>query len=725
MENNIKNVNNILGESFSFKNDILSSYPVNEILAKNITGPEEYKIIDVKYQKPIGDSSKTIMYIIVKDKEEKVISVRKEIIFKFSENQRVAESLSSQSFELVPQILNDAPPKNLFPSHFISKHSDALVLSVSYDQPKISERRATAYLAVRVAGLNTVMQVVVPLVFKKTMEQKILSEITYEDFEIVTKKHEDFSVSIESLKYIGVHKVKIIQHKIEDMPEEKKTIIQIEIKFGTKVKWITLDIKKDVPTAHLEMMRLFKMVTVNPKLLKGCSPISFEEEYLKLPKQLEIVSMKFIPPEDVVSKRGMLEIMFKYKNEVAKFNFHLLFEKSVNDIAEEYKKSFNGNDFKFLKEYLAPPESLIPDDIKSPIEGIVLKEIEYDYDALTPEEKKISINIISDFRGIQLIFKKDVTFSMSILNELVQRRLTEEIDLNTIVIPKDLYNSSIVKEFRDAGDIEPKLKKTLMPQFYVGGDNNFEVTEVKVTKFDVHSRYCEFLLTLSENVRDIEMVQRNITYRATLNVTYAEFMLLRLKSDDIEINFDMLPAYPPEMIDTNVFKADPLFTVLGVEFNQPSLTQKAVEVSIKVEADDKVIYIVKTVKFKNSREQKQINEWEIEDKLFLDSFDPKLINIHVNILGEPVDTIEPYDLSGIPEGIDVHTFYEPPAYGINKSKLTILLRKGKAEVVFDQIIEFGMNRSQAGVDLQLSHTVEFKLSKKNLRKIKKSQKKKK
>ena len=724
-----KEVKQLNGSLFKINEKILASYPVDVIPVSEITPPKEYKVLDVLYIKPLGDATSVKITIVVSDIDGNILNASKEIKFKNSENQRVAESISPLSFWLLPEVKKDAPPEKLLPSHFVSKYPEVMVLSVDYAKPEITAKETVVHLTVRMTGLNSVMQVIVPIEFDMTQEQKVLTTIGKDDFKIETDKNADYELVIKDLKYVGNYEIEVIQYKIETMPSEERAVVEIEIKFGTKIKWIDFSIKHQIPKVIIEMKRLMNMATIKPGFLKGCSPVDPKPDFIVHSKELSIISLKFVPPKTVESVVSFVIILFGYKGEVGKHLIKFKFDKSVKDFADAFQKKLNGDDFPYkkIKEIVAPPKRILPEDFDVDYDGIVIKDIVYDFENIKNDETDIEILIIADFRGIRLTYKKKMSFKMTYIEFLTASRLTDVINLELITLPKELHDPVFGKALMD----DPKaLTKIVLDGFFVGGQYLFEVVDVSVSQFNVHEKKVVYILSLEENT-DGQTIERDIEYPIDYSETYAEKTLMQVSHEDIKINVDLMSPYPPDELEDQLFSCDHLYTILGVEYIIPELHSKTAEVTIKLGAGERSVYLIKEIDFELSREEHQMLLWEQEDRDYIESFDPSHFNVHINILGEPVEEVFPSDITGAPEGVEVITKYKKPPFGDSKAKLTICIKKGKAIACFDQLIEFAMSRSKEGLNMQKTHTIMFEpveskleIDGKKVKKPKKTKKKK-
>ncbi|MCK5945756.1 MAG: hypothetical protein KAG04_00640, partial [Mycoplasmataceae bacterium] len=620
-ENNLekKEVKKLSGSLFKINDKVLASYPVDVISVEEITPPKEYKVLDVLYVKPLGDATAVKITVVVSDIDGNILNATKEIRFKNSENQKVAESISPLSFWLLPEVKKDSPPEKLIPSHFVSKYPEVMVLSVDYAKPEITSKETVVHLTVRMTGLNSVMQVIVPIEFDLTQEQKVLTTIGKDDFKIETDKNADYELIIKDLKYVGIYDIEVIQYKIETMPSEERAVVEIEIKFGTKIKWIDFSIKHQIPKVIIEMKRLMNMSTVKPGFLKGCSPVDPKADFIVHPKQLSIISLKFVPPKTVDSLISFVVILFGYKGEVGKHLIKFKFDKSVKDFASAFQKKLNGDDFVYKKEkeIVAPPKRIVPDDFEADYDGIVIKDIVYDFEAIKTDETDIEIMIIADFRGIRLSYKKKMSFKMTYIEFLTASRLTDVINLELITLPKELHNPEFAKELMEDDKL---MTKIILDGFFVGGQYLFEVVGVSVSKFNVHEKEVEYILSLEETT-DGQTIERDIEYPIRFGVTYAEQTLMNVTDKDIKVNKDLMSSYPPDELEDQLFSCDHLYTILGVEYIIPEMTAREADISLKIGAGEKSIYLTKKLEFKRSKEEHQIRLWEQEDRDYINHFD--------------------------------------------------------------------------------------------------------
>jgi hypothetical protein len=191
---------------------------------------------------------------------------------------------------------------------------------------------------------------------------------------------------------------------------------------------------------------------------------------------------------------------------------------------------------------------------------------------------------------------------MTYMEFLTASKLTDTINLDLISLPKELHNPEFAFDLKE----NPKaLTKQILDSFFVGGQYLFDVVNVTVSKFNPLTKEAEYTLSLKEDA-DGEKIEREIEYPVRFSETYAERKLMKIGEADIKINSDLMSKFPPDELDDQLFICDHLFTILGIEYIIPELSAKEADVTIKIGAGDKSIYIVKNLEFEISREEHQM-----------------------------------------------------------------------------------------------------------------------
>lgn len=694
--------------SVTVQNSILSSFPVNDISKTQITVPEGFEVIQVNYSKPFGGVTETVLDITIIDVDKKVHYIKKKIRFALSENQRVADAVSPSSFRLRNAVKASFPPASLGPSDFIAKYNDLVITSVDYKKPGPDDKEAIPLLSIRTRGLTSIIHLPIPISFNHSLSEHVFNTISESDFKITIALDKEQSLAVEAAKYIGNNNVKVVNTKLDIVGDNISVVV--EILFAGKTGITTFSAFPYISETSLLISRLINRVVIKPGFADTYPPAKFEDPFVDYPSELKITNVKYYPPKDFDSVDAQAEVSLLSNDVVIKHYIDFKFKKSLKDQLAKITERITGSNFKLAgdEEMLAPPTTFSNDQFECDIPDVDIEYIDYDFKKIEQDQKKISFEINALFRGAPFKVKKEMVFKMSYVEYVISQDVIGDLDLSVFSIPQQMKDPIFIKELQANPEA---MTKKILSTFSVSDIHLGKVAEVTVSQFSDIEENAEIIIVLEKVILG-KTIRQDILFPIIFTETYVEVMLLKLTEKGIEINENSLTSSPPDNLNVSLFRCNPMFNIYGIEYFVPGRTTNKVTVVIKLGAGKRFVYIEKFITYELTREQYWYKLEDEEDQKFIDDFDPSRINIHVNILGEPVEDITKSDLSGVPDGIGIYTKYTAPPIGELEAELIIGIKKGNASKSFRQIIKFERPKTKAGTEMNQAYTQMMQLPRK-------------
>lgn len=623
-----------INRKIAFKDEYKAGYPLVNLKPEHFDIQKGYKFSTAIFQRPVGDQHEGVATITLLNEFGDMVEQELHLEFQYTESQRIIKALEPGSFKLRDSALTLDHPRKISTIDFVSEFEDVTIKAVTpihTDDPRIWKIE----LEVTIEGIKDVFIIDFLVNFDKT----------------------------EAVSQSG--------QKVEDKTEQK-------IKSYDPKEVLSFD---DVD--ELELSRDFA---------KGSPPVTVSPSVISARAGVKIIFLEYIPPTDIDSRKALFRVEYTVKGNKKKQSklIGFSFNKTIREAADETIKTIASTDFRFLQK----DRTVIPVDIKAedfayvgPIINLDIVDVLYNFDAIDLDWRFITVSIIVEFKSINYKIDKVLEFTYS-KRDYVKgtfREIRQESE--SINIPKKFLTPQAIKLISEK---EKKITVELMNLSSISKEYPYKkILSIKLTRFFPDSDIIIFTIEALEKRGNLDVVHV-FEKTAFLEKTYNEYLLEKMKPEDIIVKQDALPLAPTYDIDMRAFRIPEFAKLNAIQLSRPAHNQREMKIQmiLTAGAGKKSRTIDKTLKFDLSEEEFIKYQQDMWERDYLLRIKPSDIIINIDTTDHPPRIVGADDIIGVPSGVDVAVDYQQPDPGTNSTRLFVYLTRGKQRVTFEQTIFF-------------------------------------
>ena len=715
-------------ELIKIRPDLISGIVVDELYVDDFIVSDGWAIHSFNYNPPKGEETHVSMEIYLRNSDGKIVIEKIEFDFQISNVKKVLSVLSDPlAFSLPEELLNTYPPQNIDKNDIIKKYSFTNILKINYVVPgeTVSSTEATVEFEIGDVTYSSKL----PILFKETWSENKFNNLVNEDINVkIWIENYSLKISEASFKF-ETNSLKIKSAKILKITTNHTFDVEIIVQGFVRTKRIRKIVALDA--MNLESVESIFEETIDFKTdLPGEIRLVTADMIINnvLDEWIDIKSINWINHEDLETTTGQYLIKFSLGSSFVEKTFVINFEESQ---AEYWTGKINASSIQFDPKYAIQPESSFPiestmfvnnikmtdyvlaqfsiDDVTiSSTPGINQRLAKYNVGIRVGNNKKI-IEIEVEFQKTIL---ENTIFKLNNTREFLEHVPAELHDFGVLEKTLPLFKENI-KEIKIL-NFSNVLEKTNVKQF-----NNyikFNITNIWIQKFNNIDSMLEYKFEISvKGMR--EKIYKTIFWNNSLTEKQNSLKILNsITGHDIQIvDPYLLQGKPLPFYSTNLFIIKKPVKIFMIELiGHEEDDSRKINLQFTIEKDEKTRVIKKQLSFThflsdiNARQMDdeygiEIESPEIEspsqknekdDQLVIDLISAEMIQVFLDLSGEPLKEISSTSIFGIPDGVERKIEYDFPKPGNNSAAATIIVSKNYATKRIPMILEFAKPMSK-------------------------------